>query len=237
MLGTAQDITDRKNAEEIASRERSRLKEYFECLPVPAYNISFDGTIEDLNRAAVKTLGYDSREELIGKPLVETVYAPESRGKARSLFQKWKTERQLRNEELKVITRDGRVLEVLLNVDTILDHNGEPVHSLSTHLDITARKKTRRQLAASEEKYRTLIESLNEGVWQIDENACTTYVNPKMAGMLGYQPAEMVGKHLFSFMSDEAIEMCKHYLQRRHEGIEESHEFDFLRKTARPYRR
>ena len=55
------------------------------------------------------------------------------------------------------------------------------------------RKKNREELHESEEKYRLLIESMQEGVWVIDANTSTTFVNRRMAEMLGYTVEEMTG--------------------------------------------
>lgn len=89
---------------------------------------------------------------------------------------------------------------------------------------------------ASEAKYRQLVETLTEGVWVIDREAHTTFVNPRMAEMLGYTVEEMLGKHLFTFMDDRGVEICKRLLKRRRQGVEEQHDFEFLRKDgARMY--
>ncbi|MBF0475017.1 MAG: PAS domain S-box protein [Deltaproteobacteria bacterium] len=87
-------------------------------------------------------------------------------------------------------------------------------------------------LRESEEKYRLLVENLQEGIWVIDQHANTTFVNPRMAEMLGYSPAEMVGRHLFSFMDRSNIEHCQHYLERRQKCVREQHDFVFVRKNG-----
>ncbi len=91
---------------------------------------------------------------------------------------------------------------------------------------------TRDELRRSEEKYRQLVENLGEGIWVIDRDAYTTFVNPRMAEMLGYTVDEMQRKHLFSFMDERGVEICKRNLQRRKEGIAEQHDFEFLRKDG-----
>ena len=48
-----------------------------------------------------------------------------------------------------------------------------------------------------DEKYRRLVEDIQEGIWVIDGNASTTFVNSHMAKLLGYSPDEMVGPALF----------------------------------------
>ena len=94
------------------------------------------------------------------------------------------------------------------------------------------RKQAEEGLRESEAKYRQLIESLNEGIWMIDEKAVTTFVNPRMAEMLGYTVEEMLGQHLFSFMDEQGIQIANRNLERRQQGIKEQHEFEFLRKDG-----
>ncbi len=89
-----------------------------------------------------------------------------------------------------------------------------------------------KRLRKSEKKYRDLVEGINEGVWAIDENANTVFVNRAMAKMLGYEPEEMLGRHLFSFMEESEILKAKSDLEKRKSGISEKHEFEFLRKDG-----
>ncbi len=89
-----------------------------------------------------------------------------------------------------------------------------------------------KKLKKSEEKYRSLIENLHEGIWRIDKDAFTTYVNSHMAIMLGYTVDEMIGKHLFYFMDENGVEICKGNLALREQGIKEQHEFELLRKDG-----
>jgi PAS domain S-box-containing protein len=95
------------------------------------------------------------------------------------------------------------------------------------------RKTVIENLKSSEIKYKNLVENLNEGIWYIDKDANTLFVNPNMAQMLGYTVEEMIGRHLFSFMDEKGIENCKNNLQRRVEGITEEHEFEFITKQGR----
>ncbi len=81
------------------------------------------------------------------------------------------------------------------------------------------------ELAASEASYRRIVETAREGIWVADTAWHTTFVNGTMAKMLGYAPEEMLGKHLFEFMDDEARADCERNMQRREAGIAEDHEF------------
>ncbi|MFX1496340.1 MAG: MASE3 domain-containing protein [Promethearchaeota archaeon] len=90
-----------------------------------------------------------------------------------------------------------------------------------------------RKLKLSEEKYRLFVESAHEGIWVIDKNAYTTYINKRIMEILGYSEQEMIGKHLFVFMDKENIERSKYYLKRRQQGIKEQHDFEFLHKNGK----
>ena len=114
----------------------------------------------------------------------------------------------------------------------VKDEDGEARGLVLSLLDVTDRVRAEQSLQESEKKYRQLVENLNEGIWMIDRDACTTYVNPRMAEMLGYTVDEMQGKHLFSFMDERGVEICKRNLERRKQGIKEQHDFEFIRKDG-----
>ncbi len=98
--------------------------------------------------------------------------------------------------------------------------------------DVTSRKQMENELRERVEQHRNLIETIQEGVWQLDLNNNTTYVNQKMADMLGYTVAEMMGAHLFSFMDDQGIAKATSLLERRKKGIKEQHDFEFITKNG-----
>jgi PAS domain S-box-containing protein len=69
--------------------------------------------------------------------------------------------------------------------------------------DITDRRRAEEALRQSEERYRRLIETANEGIWTIDADGRTTYVNQRMADLLGYAPEEMIGRVHTDFMWEQ----------------------------------
>ncbi|HKP55512.1 MAG TPA: PAS domain S-box protein [Polyangiales bacterium] len=89
-----------------------------------------------------------------------------------------------------------------------------------------------RALRDSERKYRHFIESTHEGVWEIDPETRTRFVNPRMAQLLGYSADEMIGMKLDDFMDDEARSIATQQVERRRAGISESHDSKFLRKDG-----
>lgn len=92
--------------------------------------------------------------------------------------------------------------------------------------------RSQKSLSESELRYRTLVENLQEGIWVIDENAVTTYVNPRMAEMLGYTVSEMVGKSLFEFMDEEETRRARERLERRRMGVKEVADAEYTKKDG-----
>ncbi|MEI8192160.1 MAG: PAS domain S-box protein, partial [candidate division NC10 bacterium] len=128
--------------------------------------------------------------------------------------------------------KDGAWRWILTRGDIVKDAQGKPLRWIGTNIDISERKRAEEGLRESEAKYRQLVESLNEGIWMIDEKAVTTFVNPRMVEMLGYTVEEMLGRHLFSFMDEQGVQIAKLNLARRQQGIKEQHDFEFLRKDG-----
>ncbi|MCX6028331.1 MAG: PAS domain S-box protein [Chloroflexi bacterium] len=89
-----------------------------------------------------------------------------------------------------------------------------------------------RALRKSEEQYRLIVETAQEGIWQIDADSQTTFVNRRMADMLGYTVDEMTGAFLFDFMDEEGWQIAAAHVERRRQGIAEQHDFKFRRKDG-----
>lgn len=116
-------------AEEALQASEEIYRATFNTSPDLFYRVSPEGKILECNEMAIKTLGY-SRDELIGMPLFN-VYAEESKAYAKECFNEWVKTGKLRNKELKIMTRDGKKIDIELNVNTIFDSRGNVVSSIS----------------------------------------------------------------------------------------------------------
>lgn len=80
---------------------------------------------------------------------------------------------------------------------------------------VTSRTK---ELRLSEKKFRSLVEDLNDWVWEVDENGVYTYVSPAVRQLIGYEPEEIIGKTPFDLMgSTEAERVHKIFEQHTKE--------------------
>jgi len=87
-------------------------------------------------------------------------------------------------------------------------------------------------LRESEDRYRRMIETANEGVWILDSKGVTTFVNTKMGVMLCYRVEEMVGRHLFDFMDEEVRPLAAQQLARRKSGDKGQHDLPLRDKDG-----
>jgi PAS domain S-box-containing protein len=79
-----------------------------------------------------------------------------------------------------------------------------------------------------------VLDTATEGIWLIDAQARTTFVNRHAAELLGYTEEEMIGLHIFDLMDEERRPAAQQNLMRRQKGIEERQEVKLRRKDGSP---
>jgi diguanylate cyclase (GGDEF)-like protein/PAS domain S-box-containing protein len=87
-----------------------------------------------------------------------------------------------------------------------------------------AHRKGEQALRRSEERYRRMIDAAGDGIWLLDENARTIYVNQRMTEMLGYSAKEMLGRPIFEFMDPRARMEAELSFKRHRLGVQEQHD-------------
>ncbi len=87
-------------------------------------------------------------------------------------------------------------------------------------------------LAESEKRYSRLIDTANEGVWSFDENLRTTFVNARMARLLGYSESEMIGRNVDMFLLDEDLPDHEERVRRWRRGESEIYERRYRLKSG-----
>ncbi len=157
VLALAAVVRERKFATLAFLKSEGRFRQFFETQPECCYMISPGGIVLDVNPAACEALGY-TKEELIGKA-VSIIYAPESHSKMRDLLEKWKKTGRLESEEMIVVTRDGERRVVLVTAGSVVDAEGNLLHSATVHVDITERKRAEEALSTVNQR---LIEAQEE---------------------------------------------------------------------------
>jgi PAS domain S-box-containing protein len=100
------------------------------------------------------------------------------------------------------------------------------------HQEITIRKHIHAELTQSENQFRSLVETLNEGIGIVDAEGCLTYVNTKFSEMLGCTHSEILGKKISDFTDDRNRRIIRKQLTMRQRGIERPYEIQFIAKDG-----
>ena len=114
----------------------------------------------------------------------------------------------------------------------IFDGGGAFVEWVGTLTDIDDRKAAEAALRKSETLYRTMVDTAHEGVWLLDSEARTTFVNASMTRMIGYTAEEMAGRTFIEFVLDEDKPAAVQRFARRKQGISEAYDIRFQRRDG-----
>jgi diguanylate cyclase (GGDEF)-like protein/PAS domain S-box-containing protein len=98
--------------------------------------------------------------------------------------------------------------------------------------DIAERKRAEEALRHSEARYRRIVETTNEGIWAMDEHYLTTFVNSRMAVLLGYSVDEMLGQPVTAFMFEADLDDHRDKMKIRQQGGDAQYERRFCRKDG-----
>jgi two-component system, cell cycle sensor histidine kinase and response regulator CckA len=105
--------------------------------------------------------------------------------------------------------------------------------SRRTQLARAAQQLAERALRESEERYRRIVETTNEGVWQLDEKTRTTFVNGRMAAMLGYTPEQLLGVSMLEFVHEASRSAAKQAITSGARSASSSVEVRFVRSDGK----
>jgi PAS domain S-box-containing protein len=98
--------------------------------------------------------------------------------------------------------------------------------------EVAERQQTEAALRESEMKYRRIVDTSNEGIWALDRNGMTTFVNSRMAQVVGYACEEIIGHHYTEFLFEEDFPDQKKSMERRSHGHAEHYERRFRHKNG-----
>jgi PAS domain S-box-containing protein len=213
-----------------AGRERAdRL--LFERNPLPMWVLDIDTRrFLAANQAAVRSYGYSESEFLAmsmfdirppgDRARLEAYLASRPAAAASPGPTVWRHRR-----------RNGEEFEVEIVSDAI-EFQGRPARLVMAR-DITALRRAEAELLASERRYRRIVETASEGIWTLDAEGRTTFVNPALACMLGRTPAEMLNRPFTDFMDEGLRAEALQRLDQRRQGRSERHDFSLRHRDGR----
>ena len=95
--------------------------------------------------------------------------------------------------------------------------------------DLSERARHEAALRESEERFRTIFNTAHEGIWAVDREGVTVLANPRLAEMLGTNPAAMTGKSIFDFCFPDSVDLMREHIAANLAGRPDEFEFCFRR--------
>ncbi len=181
-----------------------------------------DGCYLEANESFTTILGY-SREEIIGHTSFELNIWHDS-GERKQFLAELAENKRVLGKEVKMRSKDGRILVFRASVDRIEIENQPCLLVLLE--DITERKLTEEALRVSEEKHRLLLENANEAIVVV-QNGAIRYANAKAAELTGYFRQEMLGLHFSTFIYPDDLETVSRNYNLRLKGEIPVPEYEF----------
>ncbi|SFB21454.1 PAS domain S-box-containing protein [Cohnella sp. OV330] len=226
LLGTVQDITERRQFEQRLQESEQRYKSLFEYNQSAVYSMNLKGEYLTANPNLEKLTGY-TLEELIGMyygPLVpprceaKTAYhfALAARGEAQ-------------NYDIAIIRKDGREIETnVSNIPIVVD--GEVVGVYGISIDITARKRAEEKLMESESRYKCLFDLNNSPICSFDLDGRFTKINPAMEQLTGYGREELRELTFAPLTHPDDLEKLTEHVNLAFRGTPQTYEARLIRK-------
>jgi PAS domain S-box-containing protein len=109
---------------------------------------------------------------------------------------------------------------------------GDETLILLSILDVTEQKRTKYELQACEDKYRTLVDTAQDGIWTIDHSGITTFANASMAAMLATTPGRMIGEPSFEYVFEDDRARAAALFGKKMAGDREPFEFRLRRSDG-----
>ena len=233
----------------MATPSESGIVSIFDTIPAYVFTVDDDVCILDCNKAATSLLS-DNREYAVRQLGIEAEYCiqshqtPKGSGQdpacedcdiRNSIKQAISGNSVIRKHALLEISREGKlaVIPALITASPqVLEDKKRVTLMIEDLSKQTQLKKAEEDLRLSETNFRKLVEMANEGIWMLDEEFRTVFVNPRMARMLGYEPEEMLGREIHSFVIQNDSEKIATQMNMRKIGSNSKYELRFRRKDA-----
>ena len=190
-----------KQTEEAFGQSEEKYRTILEEMEEGYFETDLVGNLTSINDAGCRHLGY-SRQELIG--MNNRVYTDEKN--AKKVFQAfnkvYKTGEPCRIFDYEITRKDGTKAIIEMSASLIRDAEGKPVGFRGISRNVTEHKKMEEVLRQSEEKYRTILENMQEVYYEIDIPGNFIFLNEGVYEHLGYTKEEMIGKHYSNFTDE-----------------------------------
>ena len=199
--GTLIDITGRKQTEKALQQSEERYRTLVENASDIVFRTDENGYFTFVNPAALRVSGYEEGE-VIGKHYKMFIRTDMFKEAITSFANQLIKKIPNTYTEYPLLTKEGH--EVWLGQNTQLIMKEDRVTGFqAVARDITERKRMEKELSDSEEKYRLMLENIQDGYYEVDLLGNLTFNNPSLSSILGYSKEELIGMNNRQYMDEE----------------------------------
>ncbi len=232
-VGFFTDITERKRAEEALRESEKRFKLAAESSTDLIYEwdikerIDWFGKIDEL-------LGYSPSEFPRTFEAWANSVHPEDRDRVVAAVKNHLEKNEPYNIEYRVRKKDGTYNYWWVRGNTVRDEKGNPYRWVGAITDVTGRKRAEEALRESEEQYRTVLDNIEYGYFEVDIAGNFTFFNDSLCRILGYSRDETMGMNNRQYMDKENTQKVYQAFNRAYTTGEPYRSFDWeiLRKDG-----
>jgi len=203
--GVARDITERRRAEQALRQSEERYRTILEETGDGYFELDLAGNFTFVNDAQCRLLGY-RREELIGASYKLIVPEDSAREVYDVYSRMYRNGEPVRSFPSEVIRKDGSRGYAETSALPIRDDTGKITGFRGVRRDITGRRQAEEALRQSEEKYRTILEQMEDSYFEVDLGGHITFVNNSTCRDLGYPREELIGMSYKAFTVEEDVD-------------------------------
>ncbi len=230
VLAISNDVTRRKQVEQSLrdSEERNRL--LIQNAPLGIFLMDEAGYLELVNPALVNILGSPSEEatkavNLLTFPRLVEAGISEAIKKCLESGEPY-------NGEFHYQSKWGKAVDCRLYLNPTFNNPGECAGVQGIVADITMQKKVQDSLRISEEKYRELVENLNDVIFIVDNKGSITYINSVIEQLSGYKAEEVIGHSFSEYIHPDDQKMLQESFERTLKGDTHPKEYRILGKDG-----